>query len=134
MPIQLAIVTPSAEALAIGCDEVVAPGVNGEIGLLAGHVPLITALKSGVLTVVEGSKKRYFAVAPGFAEIEGDTVTILTDACEAAEDVDVERAKRALLDAEAKLGDLGSEDPGHHAAVRRLERARARIDAVARRS
>lgn len=134
MPIQLAIVTPDAEALAISCDEVVAPGVNGEIGLLPGHVPLITALTSGVLTVVEGSKKRYFAVSSGFAEIESDQVTVLTDSCESAKDVDVDRAKRALLEAESKLQDLGANDAGYHAAQRRLARARARIDAAARRA
>lgn len=132
--IKLAIVTPDAEALAIECDEVVAPGVNGEIGLLAGHVPLITALRPGVLSVVTGNKKQHYAVSTGFAEIEADTVTILTDSCEAAESVDVDRAKRALLDAEAKLSDLSAEQQGYAATRDRLARARARIDAAARRA
>ena len=70
MAIQLAIVTPTREAVAMECDEVIAPGAEGEVGLLPGHVPLITALSPGVLTVYKGGHQRFFAVGTGFAEIE----------------------------------------------------------------
>ena len=133
MQIKLAIVTPDREALAMSCDEVIAPGVNGEIGFMPGHVPLITALRPGVLTVVKGGKKTYFAVSSGFAEVDADTVTVLTASCEAADEIDVERARKALNDAEAKLEKLGPEDNGYDAARFQIERARARLDAVERR-
>src|SRR5918996_386856 len=102
MALKLAIVTPEKEALAIECDEVIAPGVNGEIGLLPGHVPLITALRPGVLTVIKGGRKLYYAVSSGFAEVDQDQVTVLTASCEPATEIDVERARKALSDAEAK--------------------------------
>lgn len=132
MPIKLAIVTPEKDALNMECDEVVAPGINGEIGLLPGHVPLITALKPGVLTVVHGSKRSFHAVSSGYAEVEGDKVTVLTAACEAADEVDVERARRSLSDAEAKLEKLGPNDEGYDDAHWKLARARARLDTVER--
>jgi F-type H+-transporting ATPase subunit epsilon len=134
MPIALAIVTPEKEALALTCDEVIAPGVNGEIGLLPGHVPLITALRPGVLTVIHGGRKSYYAVSSGFAEVDADQVTVLTAACEPADQIDVERARKALSDAEGKLEKLGPEDPGYDAARFQIERARARLDTVDRKS
>ena len=134
MPINLAIVTPEREALSIVCDEVVAPGVNGEIGLLPGHVPLITALRPGVLTVVKGGRRSYYAVSSGFAEVDADQVTVLTASCEPASEIDVERARRALSDAEAKLEKLGPQDPGYDAARFQIERARARLDTVERKN
>jgi F-type H+-transporting ATPase subunit epsilon len=133
MPIRLSIVTPEKDVLAMECDEVIAPGVNGEIGLLPGHVPLITALRPGVLTIVRGGRKSYHAVTAGFAEVDLDQVTVLTAACETAEAIDVERARRALSEAEAKLEKLGPEDDGYEASYRQLERARARLDAAERR-
>src|SRR5256885_17224126 len=100
MALKLAIVTPDAEVLAIEADEVVLPGASGEVGLLPGHIPLITALHPGVLTVIRQSKKTYYATSTGFAEIEGSQVTVLTDSCEEASAIDAGRAKKALQEAE----------------------------------
>ena len=132
MPIQLSIVTPDKDAAAQECDEVVVPGIKGELGLLAGHVPLITALRPGVLTVISGSKKAFYAVSSGFAEVDGDQVSVLTSACEIASEIDVERARRAKADAEAKLSELGPEDSAQAEQQYRLDRAQARIDAAER--
>ncbi|MBK6684171.1 MAG: F0F1 ATP synthase subunit epsilon [Deltaproteobacteria bacterium] len=134
MPLKLAIVTPEHEALQVECTEVVAPGVRGEIGFLPGHVPLITALAPGVLTVFQGNKKTYYAVSTGYAEIERDSVTILTDSCEEASKIDQERAKKAFAEAEGKLQAVGPDDPTYAEMFRRLARARARLDALARRN
>ena len=130
--IKLAVVTPEKEALSTECDEVIAPGVNGEIGLLPGHIPLITALRPGVLTVVAGHKTHYFAVGSGYAEVEGNSVSVMTETCEAADSVDLERAKQSLRQSEEVLGKTGPDDAGNAAAHHRLARARARIDATAR--
>ena len=132
MAIKLAIVTPEAEALTIDCDEVVAPGAAGDIGLLPGHVPLITALRPGVLTVVNGGKQTYYAVSTGFAEIEHDAVTILTASCEARDDIDLDAAKTALKDAEKALTDMSETDAKFPELNRARQRAQARIDTLER--
>lgn len=131
---KLAIVTPEEQALSVDADEVVAPGENGELGILPGHIPLISALRPGVLTVVRGGKRTYYAVSSGFVEIEAEQVSVLTDSCEEASTIDRERAKRAFADAEEKLKTLGPDDPGYLEQRRRAERAQARLDAVARRA
>ena len=132
MAIKLAIVTPEAEALAIECDEVVAPGANGDIGLLPGHVPLITALRPGVLTVLKDGKSSHYAVSTGFAEIEHDMVTILTSSCEASDAIDVNQAKAALREAETALADIGESDAKFPELNRARRRAQARIDTAER--
>ena len=110
-----------------------APGINGEIGFLPGHVPLVTALRPGVLTVVVGGKKRFLTVSTGFAEVEGDTVTILTDACEPLESIDAARAKKAFQEASGALDKLGPRDEGYVEQRQRMARAQARLDCLARR-
>lgn len=130
MPLQLNIVTPDAEAVTVICDEVAAPGINGEIGLLPGHVPLVTALRPGLLTVIEGSKKTIYAVSTGFAELEGEKVTILTEDCELGANVDVDRAKNEVAEAEKALEKLGENDADYGVHRKRLERAQARLTAA----
>ena len=132
MPIQLAIVTPTREAVAMECDEVIAPGAKGEVGFLPGHVPLITALLPGVLTVQKGHHRRIFAVGPGFAEIEADAVRVLTSTCEDAHDIDPQRARVALEDAEVALVDLSPSSSGFADQRLRFRLNRARLDAHAR--
>lgn len=131
--LSLAIVTPEEQVLAIEADEVVAPGANGEVGFLPGHVPLITALHPGVLTVIRGGKRTYYAVSTGFAEIENDKVTVLTDACEESSNIDLAAAHRALHEAEDKLKALAPDEPSYAEQKRRLDQAGARIDAAQRR-
>lgn len=133
MALKLAIVTPESDVLQIECDEVVVPGSNGEIGFMPGHVPLITGLRPGVLTLIKGGKKTFYAVSSGFAEIENDVVTVLTDSAEEASALDVARAKKALAEAEEKMKTLGPEDEGYAETRRRIDRASARIDAASRR-
>lgn len=132
MGIQLAIVTPTAEALSLECDEVVAPGTNGEIGLLPGHVPLITALHPGVLTVVKGGKATYYAVSTGFAEIEDDHVRVLTQTCEEASTIDADRAKQKMEEAERRIVELSPDTSGFAAEQRRVRVHRARLNAAER--
>jgi F-type H+-transporting ATPase subunit epsilon len=132
--LKLSVVTPDADVLQIEADEVVVPGVNGEIGFLPGHVPTITGLRAGVLTIVRGGKKTFYAVSAGFAEIESDVLTILTEAAEDASLVDVARAKKSLAEAEERLKELAPDDPAHADAWRRIERANARIETATRRA
>ena len=129
MPLELSIVTPDSAALSVTCDEVVVPGTSGEIGLLPGHVPVITALKPGVLTVVKEGKKSFYAVSKGFAELDESKVTVLTNHCVAAKDVDVAEAKAQRDEALKALASLGEADDDHDVAQARLDRAQARLDA-----
>lgn len=133
MSLRLSIVTPEADVLSMECDEVIVPGVNGELGLLPGHIPLVTALKPGVLTLLRGGKRVYYAVSTGFAEIAEDQVTILTDSSEESAALDVARARKALSEAEEKLKALGPDDDAYGEQRRRADRAAARLDAAARR-
>lgn len=130
MSLRLSIVTPDKAAVEVTCDEVAAPGVNGEIGLLPEHVSVITALNPGVLTVIEGNKKRYFAVGTGYAELEGKALTVLTNTCTEADKVDVEAAQTDYNEAEKELGTMADSDDAYPATRRRMLRARARLDAA----
>jgi F-type H+-transporting ATPase subunit epsilon len=130
--LELHVVTPTSAPLNVECDEVIVPGVNGEIGLLPGHVPLITALRPGVLITIRSGQRALYVVSSGFAEIDQDKVSILTDSLENASEVDLDRARRALQSAEEKLKTLGPEDPGYAEAQRRAARASARIEGAAR--
>ena len=79
------------------------PGKNGELGILPGHAPLITELQIGEISYRPGGTMQYLAVAWGFAEVLPDKVTILADAAERAEDIDVKRAQEAKARAEEAL-------------------------------
>jgi F-type H+-transporting ATPase subunit epsilon len=95
--IQLEIVTPKGRALAASVDEVTAPSVNGEFGVLPGHLPLLAALRTGIVTYRQGSETTRVAVGAGFAEAGPDKLVILTD----------EYAERAQLDPVLIRKDLG---------------------------
>jgi len=130
--LELVVVTPTAEALTLTVEEVVVPGALGELGFLPGHVPLISALKPGVMSYTKDLRKTMAVVSSGFVEIENDKVTVLTDSYEPIHSIDVERARKALAEAEERLKALGPEDPGYVEARRRADRAQARIDGAAR--
>ena len=75
------------------------PGSNGEIGFLPGHVAMITGLRPGVLTWIRGGKKSYLAVGAGFAEVESDVVSVMTELAEEASAIDVQGARSTLGEA-----------------------------------
>jgi F-type H+-transporting ATPase subunit epsilon len=77
--IQLEIVTPRGRALAASVDEVTAPSVSGEFGILPGHLPLLAALRTGIVTYRQEGETKRCAVGPGFAEAGPDKMVILTD-------------------------------------------------------
>lgn len=101
--ILLEIVTPERRVLSEQVDIVVAPGVEGEFGVLPNHIPFLTKLKIGELRFRIGSSTRFVAIMGGFAEVLPDHVTILATAAEEAAEIDVVRAKAAKERAEARL-------------------------------
>jgi F-type H+-transporting ATPase subunit epsilon len=98
--IRLEVVTPLGAAVRADVDQVEAPSVAGEFGVLPGHLPLLAALKAGVVRYRSAGKTSVLAVGPGFAEAGPDRVTILTDRCMDAGDVNAASIK---TDAESAL-------------------------------
>ena len=95
MPIQLEIVTPESVVYSEAVDTVVLPTTSGEIGILPGHIPLITELKAGELAVTKNGSLDLLAVDVGFAQVHGDQVSVLTEAAIDIEDIDLESAAEA---------------------------------------
>jgi F-type H+-transporting ATPase subunit epsilon len=126
--LKLEIVTPEKKVLDESVDSVTVPTVTGEIGVLPNHAPLISALKSGILTyTVKGSTDK-LVVSGGFVEVSTDQVSVLTDVAERADEIDAEAAKTERDTAEKALGaanSISAED--FESEKERLERAQARI-------
>lgn len=104
MPLTLEIVTAERQVLAEdNVDMVVAPSVDGEVGILPHHAPLITVLQVGELRVKKGSDEESIVIAGGFMEVLNNKVTILADAAERSEEVDLAAAEQARSRAEETL-------------------------------
>ena len=108
--LHLEIVTPSRRVVEVEVDEVRLPGALGEMGVLPGHIPLLTSLATGPLTYFDGSTVVKVALQGGFAEVLPDRVTILATIVRAREDVDLDDARRRLREAEGKLKDATAEE------------------------
>jgi len=111
-------------------DVVMAPGVEGQLGILPHHAPLITALQPGELIVRKGDEEEIFVVGGGFMEVAHNKVTILADSAERADEIDVERALAAKQRAEARLAEKRAEDVDYARAEAALRRALARLRAA----
>jgi F-type H+-transporting ATPase subunit epsilon len=107
-------------------DFVVAPGLEGELGVLPRHVPLLTPLAAGTVKVRNDDEELFFFVGGGFLEVRPDQVTVLADAAERAEDIDEARAEEARRRAESLLQQKLS-DTDQAAASAALARAEARL-------
>ncbi len=102
--IRLDIVTAERQVYSDEVDVIVAPGIEGELAILPHHAPLMTTLQPGELRVKQGGEEFSLAVSGGFLEVRPDRVTILADAAERAEEIDIARAEEAKLRAEEQLG------------------------------
>jgi len=103
--LKLEIVTPEAKAYSEDVDMVTLPGVEGEMGVLPAHIPLLTQLVAGEVAVRKDGREIYLAVGDGFVEIAGDHVAIMTDMAIQAENIDESKAEEARLRAEARLAE-----------------------------
>jgi F-type H+-transporting ATPase subunit epsilon len=101
--LRLEIITAERQVFADDVNVVVAPGIEGELGILPHHAPLMTMLKPGELLIRKDSEETYMSVSGGFLEIRPDKIIILADACERAEEIDIERAEEAKRRAEERL-------------------------------
>ena len=125
--LKLEMVTPYKRVLSEEVDEITAPGFVGELGILPGHTPLLTTLKVGELTYKKGNEQFHIAVNWGYLEVSDDTITVLVDTAENADEIDLERAKAALGRAEDALTSLSQEDKKFAIMEAALLRATIRI-------
>lgn len=101
--LSLEVITPERVVLTATAASVVVPGALGYLGILPGHAPLVTSLVPGVVTYREEGEEKRLAVSGGFLEVVDDRVILLADTAEKAEEIDVERARRAKERAERRL-------------------------------
>jgi F-type H+-transporting ATPase subunit epsilon len=101
--ITLHIVSPD-QSIAQEVDEVSMPGVEGDFGVLPGHTPFFTALRTGSMWYRQGSEKHYLMVSLGFFEVLPDSVRVLAQVAQTAEDLDQERAEAGMKRAEEMMG------------------------------
>lgn len=127
--IHLEVVTPEKAVVSEEAQIVAAPGALGEFGVLSGHTPFLTALKTGIIRFTDANgKEHYVFVSGGFAEALPNKVTVLAESAERRRDIDLERAKEAMERAEKRLAeDRSREDIDFVRARAALERATVRI-------
>ena len=101
--IHVSVVTPDGPVYEADVEMVSARAQSGELGILPGHIPLVAPLQIGAVRLKKGSSTELVAVSGGFLEVRPDKVTILAQAAEKAEEIDVERAKEAKQRAEQRL-------------------------------
>jgi len=128
--IRLELVTPERLLVSEEVDEVIAPGTEGEFGVLPDHTPYLAILEIGVLRYRKGTETRKIAVGGGFAEVGPDRVVVMADVAEKAEEIDVERARKAHERAEASLKDLSMDDETYLKAYSALRRALVRMSSA----
>ena len=127
----LEVVTPERILVSQEVDAVVAPGTEGEFGVLPGHILFLSGIVPGELRYTSGSVESSMVVTTGFAEVSNDKVSVLVDAAEKTSEIDMERARQALERARARLAkERRSEDVDFTRAEFALKRAIARVKAV----
>ncbi len=125
---QLEIVTPQGHALTDEVHEITAPGVLGEMGILPGHIPVLTVLDIGALSYKNAAGEgKTVAVNGGFLEVEKDSLIVITETAEFPADIDVERTKAALARADKALATMESGSAEYSRKLRSKRRAESRI-------
>jgi F-type H+-transporting ATPase subunit epsilon len=129
--IKLEVVTPEKSIVSEEVQIVMAPGSDGEFGVLIGHTPFLTTLKTGTVHYTDADgKQRFVFVSGGFAEALPDKVTVLAESAERRRDIDVNRAKAAMERAQSRLDREKDENIDFLRAKAALERALHRIGLV----
>jgi F-type H+-transporting ATPase subunit epsilon len=111
MALTLEIVTPEARVYSATIDSVVIPTVEGEVGILPGHIALLTQVADGELRVTKGSETHWLAVGGGFAEVSDDHVRVLAERAITEDKIDEGAVEAALKRAEASIADAVNADP-----------------------
>lgn len=129
---QLEIITAERRVYSDDVEVLVAPGIEGQLGILPHHAPLMTALQPGEIMIRKNGESTYLAVSGGFMEVIGNKVTILADTAERSEEIDEARAQEAVQRAREQLAHRGATLEMEQA-LRAVRRAEVRLNVVRRR-
>lgn len=133
MPIRCEIVSQDRLVYEGDADIVVLPGMDGEMGVLPHHAPLLTTLKFGLIKVRAKGEEQVFTVAGGVAEVQPEIITVLADAAENVQEIDIARAETARKRAEEAISSVRPEDTDAYLALEAaLRRSNLRLDAAKR--
>ena len=127
MELTVSIVTPESSVVEAPAAQVTAPSIQGEVGILPSHKPLLASLQEGIVGVHADDGTDYFTVSGGFLEVSDNRVTVLAETAEKVSDIDVERAEAALKDATSKLDSLELGSSEHNEEQARIRRANVRL-------
>jgi F-type H+-transporting ATPase subunit epsilon len=132
MTLTVRVVAPDKTVWDSTAEEVILPSTTGQLGILSGHAPLLTALDIGVMRVRPGKEWVAIALMGGFAEVENDEVIILVNGAEKGESIDKDKAKAALSEAESRLNKVQNTENRQEKiqATQAFKRARARFQAT----
>ncbi|MBD2312781.1 F0F1 ATP synthase subunit epsilon [Desertifilum sp. FACHB-1129] len=132
MTLTVRVIAPDKTVWDSQAEEVILPSTTGQLGILSGHAPLLTALDTGVMQVRPGKEWQAVALMGGFAEIENDEVTILVNGAERGDKIDKEQARAAFSEAETRLNKATASGNRQELiqATQALKRARARFQAA----
>ena len=128
--LSIEIVTPEKRILAVQADEAIVPGGHGLFGVRPGHTPFLSLMQPGVLTLTEGGRRESYFVAGGFVEVGNDKVLVLADAAENVTGIDVEAARKRMMEAQERLKGLSSEDARFEVEQATVRREAARMTAA----
>lgn len=126
--LKLEIVSPDRLVLSEEVEELQIPGKAGYLGILPGHVPLVTELAIGEMSYIKEGQSHYLSVAWGFCEVLSDKVTVLAEKAEKAEEVDLDRAEASRHRAEQRLSNLEVTEIDFDRATSSLKRAISRME------
>lgn len=132
MTLAVRVIAPDKTVWDERSDEVILPSTTGQLGILTGHAPLLTALDTGVMRVRVGKEWDAIALMGGFAEVENDEVIILVNAAERGDGIDLEAARAEFSEAESKLNGVRNTGTRQELIQANLayKRARARLQAA----
>lgn len=135
MPIRCEIVTQETTVFSDDVDYVSLPGLEGVVGILPNHSPLLTVLSFGEVYTRKNGEAEYFAVGGGFAEVQPDKVIVLADSAERADHINLERAQAAREEAERLMAEGIPDDPERYRMIEQsLRLAQIQIDVSQRRA
>jgi F-type H+-transporting ATPase subunit epsilon len=113
------LVSPEKMAFSGEVDQVDVPGVEGDFGVLAGHAPVVAAVRPGILTVISGGSKQKIIVLGGIAEVSAKGLTLLADVATSLDELDRAEFAETIADMEAKLSEKEGSELDH--AIERLD-------------
>jgi F-type H+-transporting ATPase subunit epsilon len=133
MTLTVRVISPDKTVWDAPADEVILPSTTGQLGVLSGHAPMLTALDTGVMRVRADKSSNWQAIAlsGGFAEVDEDEVTVLVNGAERGDAINLDEARKAYNEAQTQLNKVSAEDrQGKIQANQAFKRARARVQAA----